>query len=116
MVRISKYFYFLVTTGELPSYLYEEGPVTRRKENLLMKINEEPIHELNSVQKFDEYFKNNKNVEHEAYFYKKPRIDQLYYQADLRNIEQTNANLNKPEETKTPMLLESQDSKRFFSY
>jgi hypothetical protein len=50
-------------------------------------MNEEAIEELNSLQKFDEFYKNNKNVEHEAYYYKKPRIDQTYYQADLTKIE-----------------------------
>ena len=76
----------LGTTGQLPNYLYEEGPVTRRKENLLQKINEEPQKELDSVQKFDEFYKNNKNVEHEVYFYKKPRINPERYQADMTYV------------------------------
>lgn len=48
--------------------------------------------EYSSLQKFDEYYKNNKNVIHEAYYYKKPRINTLLYQvspddlvADINN-------------------------------
>lgn len=52
-------------------------------------MNEEAIEELNSLQKFDEFYKNNKNVEHEAYYYKKPRIDPTYFQADISKVENT---------------------------
>lgn len=41
---------------------------------------------LSSVLKFDEFYKDNKNIEHEAYYYKKPRIDRLLYQADLAGV------------------------------
>lgn len=34
--------------------------------------------DLNSLQKYDEYYKNNKNIVHEAYYYKKPRISKEF--------------------------------------
>lgn len=60
------------------------------------KINENPI-ENSSLVAFDEFYKNNKNVEHEAYYYKKPRISQDFYQCD--KIPNLNTDLKLSEET-----------------
>lgn len=66
----------------------EDGPITRRKDNLLNRMNEEVAQnpEYSSLQKFDEYYKNNKNVIHEAYYYKKPRINTLLYQVSPEDL------------------------------
>lgn len=52
--------------------------MTRRKENLITaKTTEESTtSDLSTLKNFDEYYKNNKNVIHEAYYYKKPRISE----------------------------------------
>lgn len=65
------------------------GPTTRRKE-ILIKSEENLDQSLSSVMKFDEFYKDNKNVEHENYYYKKPRIDKELYQADLTKFKFSN--------------------------
>jgi len=35
------------------------------------------------LKKFDEFFKDNKNIENEMYFYRKPRVDKIIYQAKV---------------------------------
>lgn len=89
--------YIIVESGNIPKYLYEEGPLTRRKENNLNKINENPI-ENSSLIAYDEFYKNNKNVEHEAYYYKKPRISLEYYQCDKIPLVNNDLKLNEESE------------------
>jgi hypothetical protein len=68
------------------------GPLTRRKEHQIMQLvgkiqNEKSVSELSSLLKFDEFYKERKNVENEVYFYKPPRISQELYQADISHID-----------------------------
>ena len=104
-----------IKNAQLPNYLYEEGPLTRRKEGLLIKINEDHTTELNSLMKFDEYYKNPKNVEHEAYHYKKPRIDKVLYQCDLDDLKKQNEGENLlPKEMFTVDKLNDNDKNYYF--
>lgn len=40
------------------------------------------------LKKFDEFFKDNKNIENEMYFYRKPRVDKVLYQAEVLKTEE----------------------------
>lgn len=67
------------------------GPITRRKEyqimqNTLLKSQEGNSNENSLLKRFDEFYKDNKNVENEMYFYRKPRVDKKFYQVEIKNI------------------------------
>jgi len=35
------------------------------------------------LKKFDNFYKENKNIENEMYYYRKPRVDKIYFQAEV---------------------------------
>ncbi len=39
------------------------------------------------IRKFDDFYKDNKNIENEVYFYRKPRVDKVLYQAEVQRKE-----------------------------
>ena len=71
-----------------------QGPVTRRKEQTFYPTNikgnnEALINDINTLFKFDEYYKDRKNIENEIYLYHPPRVSP-HYQVSLDNIHCTN--------------------------
>lgn len=80
-------------------YIYEKsndlsvftvGPITRRKENQIMQSNgknnsEKTVPDLFSLRKFDDYYKEKKNIDSEVFFYHAPRISEELYQVSLPN-------------------------------
>lgn len=50
--------------------------------------------ETSLLKKFDDFYKDNKNIENEMYFYRKPRVDKKIFQADINQI-LNNKSLNK---------------------
>jgi hypothetical protein len=89
------------------SVCHNQGPITRRKENQILQINgknnfEKAVSELNTLQKFDDYYKEKKNVEHEMYFYHPPRISRDLYQVSIENFGNNSYNslINKSENKK----------------
>lgn len=50
--------------------------------------------ETSLLKKFDDFYKDNKNIENEMYFYRKPRVDKKIFQADVNQIP-NNKSLNK---------------------
>lgn len=83
------------TTGQI------SGPITRRKEHQIMQLagkiqNEKSVSELNNLLKFDEYYKERRNVENVVYFYHPPRVSKDLYQVSIKNIDTDNCfNANK---------------------
>jgi hypothetical protein len=72
------------------------GPITRRKENQMMqlnsKVNNERTAQLNTLKKFDDFYKEKRNVENELYFYHAPRVSQDLFQVRLQSIDTNNFN------------------------
>lgn len=75
--------------------------MTRRKELQIMQISLNKFqdgnnHDNSVLRKYDDFFKDNKNIENEMYFYRKPRIDKVFYQAEIKkkkNLRKKNQNL-----------------------
>lgn len=66
-----------------------QGPMTRRKEYQIMQTTLNKFQDSNNpdnslLKKFDDFYKDNKNIENEVYFYRKPRVDKTYYQAEIK--------------------------------
>lgn len=73
-----------------------QGPVTRRKEHQMLQANgktpwENKISGLDTLKKFDDFYKEKKNVEHEMYFYRPPRVNPELYQVPIENIDTNNS-------------------------
>ena len=74
-----------------------QGPTTRRKEHQMLLSNEKGIRdksvsELDNLKKFDEFYKDKKNVDHEMYYYRPPRVSKNLYQVVIENIDTINTN------------------------
>lgn len=59
-----------------------------------MQISINKMHDANNpdnslLKKFDDFYKDNKHIENEMYFYRKPRVDQILFQAEVDNEEKT---------------------------
>ena len=73
------------------------GPVTRRKEHQMQQSNskgsfERAATQLNTVKKFDDYYKEKKNIENDLYLYHPPRVSMDLFQVQLGTIDTNNFN------------------------
>jgi hypothetical protein len=72
------------------------GPVTRRRENQMLqmntKVNNERTAQLNTLKKFDDFYKEKRNVENDMYFYHAPRVSQDLFQVRLQSFDTNNFN------------------------
>jgi hypothetical protein len=75
---------------DLASISQSLGPTTRRKEQMLQSSgknsNDKTLLELNTLKKFDDFYKEKKNLENEMYLYKPPRVNLNHYQISLEKF------------------------------
>jgi hypothetical protein len=77
-----------------------QGPITRRKEYQIMQISINKIQDANNPQnsllkKFDDFYKDNKNIENEMYLYRNPRVNKVVFQAEVKSEENSKAKKKK---------------------
>ena len=55
------------------------------------KIQDANNPENSLLKKFDDFYKDNKNIENEMYLYRNPRVDKVVFQAEVKSEENSNA-------------------------
>jgi hypothetical protein len=77
------------------------GPTTRRKEQQISQTNirasyyEKSVSELTTLKKFDEFYKERRNVENEMYLWRAPRVSRDLYQVPVENFDTQKSNNEK---------------------
>jgi hypothetical protein len=110
------------------------GPITRRKEHQMSQSNgkgsyyEKSVSELTTLKKFDDFYKERKNVENEMYLWRAPRVSKDLFQVPVDNFdiqkrnnqEIINFQINSKEEVVNPvrsdMLFPSHSKGKIFTY
>lgn len=83
------------------AFYHNGGPTTRRKEQQISQSNirssyyEKSVSELTTIKKFDEFYKERRNVENEMYLWRAPRVSRDLYQVPVENFDIQKSNMKK---------------------
>lgn len=88
-------------TQEGVAFYHNGGPTTRRKEQQISQSNirssyyEKSVSELTTIKKFDEFYKERRNVENEMYLWRAPRVSRDLYQVPVENFDTQKSKIEK---------------------